>query len=211
LGGPSEFLANIGAIFEGSGKASDEPDIDTQELYAQIGQLKVENDNGKVLKGANINLSDKSGVNFLNKKIIGNKKLGLIEYMTNATLGEKYDFKAIGLKYLPKGTDMLVYESRGMSGDGITGAGTNGGVPTIVAARDIGNIAAGYVAGDNGARWGQARMVFDGLETKQNHWVPTLEGMNTKTGQLLGFHLGASNYAENHPFAPATDPPDPVH
>ncbi len=31
----AEFLANMGAIFEGSGKASDEPDIDTQELYAQ--------------------------------------------------------------------------------------------------------------------------------------------------------------------------------
>jgi transposase len=39
----AEFLANMGAIFEGSGKA-DEPDIDTQELYAQIGQLKVENE-----------------------------------------------------------------------------------------------------------------------------------------------------------------------
>jgi RHS repeat-associated protein len=168
-------------------------------------------DNGNALKGATINLSDKSGVNFLNKDIIGNKKLGLVEYMKNATGGEKYDFKAIGLKDQPKGTDMLVYESRGMSGDGITGAGTNSGVPTIVTARDIGNIAAGYVGGDNGLTWGQARMGFDALETKQNNWVPTLEGMNTQTGQFFGFHLGARNYAENHPFAPATDPPDPVH
>ena len=39
----AEFLANMGAIFEGSAKA-DEPDVDTQELYAQIGQLKVENE-----------------------------------------------------------------------------------------------------------------------------------------------------------------------
>jgi transposase len=39
----AEFLGNMGAIFEGSGKA-DEPDVDTQELYAQIGQLKVENE-----------------------------------------------------------------------------------------------------------------------------------------------------------------------
>ena len=48
----AEFLANMGAIFEGSGKA-DEPDIDTQELYAQIGQLKVENE---FLKKASRNL-----------------------------------------------------------------------------------------------------------------------------------------------------------
>ena len=33
----------MGAIFEGSGK-TEESDIDTQELYAQIGQLKVENE-----------------------------------------------------------------------------------------------------------------------------------------------------------------------
>jgi len=45
----AEFLANMGAIFEGSGKA-DEPDIDTQELYAQIGQLKVENEFFKKLQ-----------------------------------------------------------------------------------------------------------------------------------------------------------------
>ncbi len=39
----AELLANMGAVFEKSGKA-EEPDIDTQELYAQIGQLKVENE-----------------------------------------------------------------------------------------------------------------------------------------------------------------------
>ncbi len=39
----SEFLANAGAVFDQPGKA-DEPDVDTRELYAQIGQLKVENE-----------------------------------------------------------------------------------------------------------------------------------------------------------------------
>ncbi len=39
----SELLANMGAVFEKSTKA-EEPDVDTQELYAQIGQLKVENE-----------------------------------------------------------------------------------------------------------------------------------------------------------------------
>lgn len=39
----SELLANMGAVFEKSAK-TEEPDVDTQELYAQIGQLKVENE-----------------------------------------------------------------------------------------------------------------------------------------------------------------------
>jgi len=39
----AELLTNMGSVFEKSGKA-EEPDVDTQELYAQIGQLKVENE-----------------------------------------------------------------------------------------------------------------------------------------------------------------------
>ena len=39
----SEFLENMAAAFEKKGSAEPES-IDTQELYAQIGQLKVENE-----------------------------------------------------------------------------------------------------------------------------------------------------------------------
>ena len=39
----AEFLANAGSVFDKGGKA-DETNVDTQELYAQIGQLKVENE-----------------------------------------------------------------------------------------------------------------------------------------------------------------------
>jgi len=35
------FLANMSTVFE-KGKSKDEPAVDTQELYAQIGQQKVE-------------------------------------------------------------------------------------------------------------------------------------------------------------------------
>jgi transposase len=35
------FLENIAATFD-KGKSKDEPDVDTRELYAQIGQQKVE-------------------------------------------------------------------------------------------------------------------------------------------------------------------------
>lgn len=37
----AELLENMSAAFE-KGSKSEEPDIDTQELYAQIGQQKVE-------------------------------------------------------------------------------------------------------------------------------------------------------------------------
>ena len=39
----AEFLSNAAAAFE-KGDKSEEPDVDTQELYAQIGQLRVENE-----------------------------------------------------------------------------------------------------------------------------------------------------------------------
>jgi transposase len=39
----SEFLENISAAFEKTGREESEQ-VDTQELYAQIGQLRVENE-----------------------------------------------------------------------------------------------------------------------------------------------------------------------
>jgi transposase-like protein len=40
----AEFLENMSAAFERPGSTSDESSVDTQELYAQIGQLRVENE-----------------------------------------------------------------------------------------------------------------------------------------------------------------------
>jgi transposase-like protein len=40
----SEFLENMAAAFERKGATESESVVDTQELYAQIGQLKVENE-----------------------------------------------------------------------------------------------------------------------------------------------------------------------
>jgi transposase len=39
----SEFVENMATVFEKSDKP-EKDDVDTQELYAQIGQLKVENE-----------------------------------------------------------------------------------------------------------------------------------------------------------------------
>ena len=41
----SEFLENMSTVFERTGKVTTENDtVETEKLYAQIGQLKVEND-----------------------------------------------------------------------------------------------------------------------------------------------------------------------
>lgn len=40
----AEFLENMSAAFERPGSTADESSVDTQELYAQIGQLRVENE-----------------------------------------------------------------------------------------------------------------------------------------------------------------------
>lgn len=39
----AELTANVSSVFEKADKP-EEPDVDTQELYAQIGQLRVENE-----------------------------------------------------------------------------------------------------------------------------------------------------------------------
>ena len=40
----AEFMENIAAAFTRPGSDADEAAVDTQELYAQIGQLRVENE-----------------------------------------------------------------------------------------------------------------------------------------------------------------------
>ena len=40
----SEFLENMSSVFEKDNKKKNEENIDVEMLYAQIGQLKVEND-----------------------------------------------------------------------------------------------------------------------------------------------------------------------
>jgi RHS repeat-associated protein len=168
-------------------------------------------DDGKVVGGAVINLSDKSGENFLNKNIVGNHKkfgrlIGLIKYMKNATGGKAYDFKTNGIKGIPA-NERTQYEYRGMSVDGVKGLGSNNGVPTIASARDIGNVGAGYVAGNFGSTWGQARVLFDGLESIQQG-KPALEGMTTQLAQRVGYNLGIKQYANDHPWSYDLYPPD---
>jgi len=123
--------------------------------------------------GATINLSDGSGQKFIDNEIIA-ANLNLIEYMPNATGGQSLDFKTRNINSRPKGMSRDQYVYRGMLFDG-----------KIASARDLGNYAAGYVAGDNGLSWSTARMGFDGLESYQQGKFAT-EGNTTQFAQRAG-------------------------
>ena len=56
----------------------------------------------------------------------------------------------------------------------------------VTSARDIGNIAAGYVAGINGMPWGATRIAFDVYQGG-------MEGKSTRNAEYYGWRLGNYN------------------
>jgi hypothetical protein len=126
-----------------------------------------------------INTQDNSGGNFLSENFFGNK-MTLDEYMANASLGEKYDFKSIGVSGNMTEYEKIQHYYRG------TNIGTKDGVPVYTSARDVGNIAAGYVAGSNGVSWKESRVAFD---LKQGGF----EGLSTRNAEYWGWKMGMNN------------------
>ncbi|MGP1500491.1 MAG: RHS repeat domain-containing protein [Bergeyella cardium] len=157
-----------------------------------VGQMLTEysfhDENGNAILGANINLNDKSGKEFFNNEFI--EKLPFIaDYMKNATGGEKYDFKRNNTAPGEKNYNNPLYHYRGMPFQG-----------KIASARDIGNFAAGYIAGIYGLSWNQARFGFDALETRQIRGIietiqfypfnKVSEGQPTQRAERAGYNLG---------------------
>jgi RHS repeat-associated protein len=146
-------------------------------------------DKGNGVKGAVINPSDKSGVNFLNNEIV-NSNLDLLTYMPNAVGGEKYDFKTRDAEDRPIDMSSTEYSYRGMPFEGVDKFGNQDGKTTTFASgRDFGNVAAGFVAGNNGLSWSMARAGFDLLESYQNKSLST-EGKPTQRAEWLGHLVG---------------------
>ena len=192
--------------------------------YTVIGGTLDDNDNGIYVKGSNgqvtqmigysatpesfynseenkwmgtIDPKDESGREFLNSDILTDDP-NLLSYMKNATGGKKYDFKRTN------GTDKVLYDTpekyyRGMP---LELEGEDASLPVFASARDVGNIAAGFVAGNSGMSWGMARFGFDALQTSQVHgktktfWfypyfgVYEVEGSSTQYAERLGFRIG---------------------
>jgi hypothetical protein len=106
--------------------------------------------------------------------------------MWNARNGMPYDFKTTNC-----------------FGEQIDGIDPYRGMPSIThdngviytSARDIGNMMAGYVAGQKGLAWHIARVGFDGYQSiKESGLKWTSEGASTQNAQLLGWKAGFMAY-----------------
>lgn len=128
--------------------------------------------------GSIIDLSDNSGQNFLTDLKTSN--LDVATYASQAYGGQKYDFKATNGNGSSYEKDQ---HYRGMPIE------TADGRSVIASARDIGNYAAGYVAGVNGISWNLARVGFDTLESIQ-HGTLAKECMTTQYAQFSGWSDG---------------------
>ena len=118
-----------------------------------------------------INPLDTSGKVFL-RKIINNPNI--ISYMDKARNNHEYDFKVTngtpGVKDVDKYRGMPI----GKTKDGMT---------IYTSARDIGNIAAGYVAAVNGLTWELSRIGFD-------LYQGGIEGISTQNAEYYGWKYG---------------------
>ena len=144
-----------------------------------------------------INTEDNSGSDFL-QMFYDEWQPELIDYMANARNDHKYDFKVSnGEPTSAYGSKLDPY--RGMP----IGKGTDG-KNIYASARDIGNIAAGYVAGANGIGWISARTAFDGYQILSNILSSSIsdiiktgfrrESLSTRVPEYYGWTRGYLNY-----------------
>jgi hypothetical protein len=173
----------------------------TGEVIGQsLTEYSFHGEDGKAILGSIINPNDTSGIEFLNNEIINNSDLNLISYMKNATGYGKYDFKTRGIDKNYDKEKQNQYKYRGVLFQGVDrfSQGADGGTTTFASARDIGNVAAGYVAGSNGLPWKAARLGFDGLQSVQGENWKTgrwhVEGKPTQRAERVGHNAGISDF-----------------
>ena len=128
--------------------------------------------------------NDNTGRDFLNKDIIdADPPIGY--YMDNAKTGQRYDFK------VTNGTNIWLYDKVDDYYRGMPLGKNNKGNMIYSSARDIGNIAAGYVAGVHAVPWKMARKEFDKLESTQKGFS-SVEGISSQNAQRVGWEIGHS-------------------
>ncbi|UUC46715.1 hypothetical protein [Flavobacterium cerinum] len=167
-----------------------------------IGQSLTEysflDEQGNGVVGAQIDGSDVSGINFLNQEIINNSELTIFNYMPNAVGGADYDFKTRDVNDRPEGMSRNQYSYRGMLFQNVDGFSQgNNGTTVFASARDFGNVAAGYVAGNAGQPWRVSRLGFDGLQSWQEKGIAT-EGRPTQMAQKVGHNVGSANFSRRY-------------
>ncbi|SDI87545.1 RHS repeat-associated core domain-containing protein [Chryseobacterium taeanense] len=177
---------------------NDNYDVNTSHHIANsLTPRSFTGDDGNAVVGAIINPGDLSGNDFLND-LMGSNEPDIFTYMANGKGGEQYDFKTNGpngevngIQEIPK-DQRAAYTYRGVLFSVDTGDKTDN-VSVIASARDIGNFAAGYIAGNNGLAWGVARLGFDGLQSTQEGKLAT-EGQTTQQAQKVGHNVGYKKY-----------------
>lgn len=143
-----------------------------------------DSDNRTWAIGSIINPNDKSGKNFLAN--FANQDLEIGKYMEKAAGGEKYDFKRTN------GTDNVISDNQSYFYRGMPVGKTENGKTIYTSARDVGNIAAGYITGRYLIPWSLARKEFDKLQSKQEN-RPAIEGASTQNAQRLGYEAGVND------------------
>ena len=142
----------------------------------------------KVVEGAIIDPSDNSGKEFLNGVLESDMTLG--EYVFNKETGGhsngNMDFKTVDMPSGLNKDDRTRYQYRGMRVDGIAGIGE--GV-VYGSARDIGNYAAGYMAGSRGLSWLVTRVGFDAYQSMGTKTVQR-ESIVSREPQKMGYWYG---------------------
>jgi RHS repeat-associated protein len=128
-----------------------------------------------------INPNDNSGKEFLDNFVKDNPEIGY--YMDNAKGEQKYDFKRTN------GTDKVHYTDNDGYYRGMPIQRQKDGTVVYTSARDVGNIAAGYIAGLYGIPWDMARKEFDKLQSTQDG-RPSVEGISTQNAQRIGWETG---------------------
>lgn len=138
---------------------------------------------GTVVKSI-INLNDKSGMSF-KKSVKLNPNLAM--YVNDwGRSGHRWDFKNMGNL-----NNSIIYQYRGMPiGE------DNSGKIIITSARDLGNWAAGYIAGVNGVSWLNTRMAFDLYEMISNRRIG-IEERSTVNAEFLGWQDGTYVWKQN--------------
>ena len=152
-------------------------------------QYSFFNDNGEPSLGSVIDPNDQSGQKFWNNFKTWAPFMPLLYYILNGYGGQKYDFKRQGEPYpgADKNNKEQInannkYHNRGMKLN-------IDGKEYITSGRDIGNYAAGYVAGLHGLTWKEARYGFDKLESKQQGGK-AIEKAPSQSAQLKGYTNG---------------------
>ena len=127
--------------------------------------------------GSVINPNDKSGINFL--KGIVSKDYTLGEYAGLARKEGPLDFKYSN----GDGSELRDKDFRGMPISSVNG------LPVFTSARDVGNIAAGYVAARNGLSWEETRLGFDIYQNLCDS-KKIADDITSQNAQRLGFNIG---------------------